>query len=179
MVLSANGRTIMNQTTLLIIFVAITAVAVVLQMLILAGMYFIASKLSKRMEELSTRVEEQALPLVRKVRGIVDESTPLIQKVVMNVTETSSIVRTQAENISEVVSEIADRTRSQAERADKLVTRTMQRVDIAAEAVQHSVTSPLRRVSAVMEGIRTGVGEYMAGRGSRGTKNAPNEQMFI
>ena len=78
----------MHETSL-IAFVAVTSVAVVLQTLILAGMYFSTRKMSQRMEALSTRVEEQVLPLVEKVRGIVDESSPKIQTVITNLVETS------------------------------------------------------------------------------------------
>jgi hypothetical protein len=74
----------MNETTLLIAFVAVTAVAVVLQMLILAGMYFTTRKASQRIDALSIRVNEQVLPLVEKVRAIVDTSAPQIQTVIAN-----------------------------------------------------------------------------------------------
>jgi methyl-accepting chemotaxis protein len=165
--------------TLLIVFIAVTSAAVVLQTLILAGMYASTRKVSARMEALSTRVEEQVLPLVEKVRVIVDESTPMIRTVVTNLAETSSLVRSQAGQIDETITEIVGMARIQAGRADQLATRTMQRVDITAGALQHTVTTPARHFSALMEGVRAGLGEFLGGRKARGAKSAPSDQMFI
>jgi ABC-type transporter Mla subunit MlaD len=162
--------------TLLIAFVAVTSVAVVLQTLILAGMYFSTRKMSQRMEALSTRVEEQVLPLVEKVRGIVDESSPKIQTVITNLAETSTLVRTQADQIDEAVTEIVGIARAQANRADELATRTMQRVDMTAARVQHTVNAPVRHFSALMEGVTAGVSTFVSGRKRNKTSN---DEMFI
>jgi methyl-accepting chemotaxis protein len=168
----------MNET-LLIAFIAVTSVAVVLQTLILAGMYFSTRKMSNRMEALSTRVEEQVLPLVEKVRGIVDENAPMIHTVVTNLTESSNVVRAQVGQIDEAITEVVGIARTQVARADLLATRTMQRVDITAETLQHTVTSPMRHLSALMEGVMAGFGEYVGGRKARHSKTAPTDEMFI
>lgn len=167
----------MHETSL-IAFVAVTSIAVVLQTLILAGMYFSTRKMSRRMEALSTRVEEQVLPLVEKVRGIVDESSPKIQTVITNLAETSALVRTQAGQIDEAVTEIVGIARAQANRADELATRTMQRVDMTAARVQHTVNAPVRQFSALMEGVMAGVGKFVSGRKAQRSKTS-NDEMFI
>jgi methyl-accepting chemotaxis protein len=164
---------------LLIAFIAVTSIAVVLQTLILAGMYFSTRKMSQRMETLSTKVEQQVLPLVEIVRGLVEENAPKIQTVVTNLTETSTLVREQAGHIDEAMTEIVDIARTQANRAGILATRTMERVDITAEAVQHTVTSPMRHLSALMDGVMAGFGEFMAGRKVRKSKAVPSDEMFI
>jgi methyl-accepting chemotaxis protein len=170
----------MNEQSLLIAFIAVTSVAVVLQTLILAGMFFSTRKMGQRIEALSTKVEEQVLPLVEKVRGIVDESAPQIQTVITNLTETSNLVRAQAGQIDEAVSEIVSIARTQAGNAGELAERTMQRMDHAAEAVQHTVTSPMRHLSALMEGVMAGFGEFVGGRKvRRTTKAVPSDEMFI
>jgi ABC-type transporter Mla subunit MlaD len=169
----------MNVTTLLPAFIAVTSVAVVLQTLILAGMYVSTRKMSQRMEALSTRVEEQVLPLVEKVRGIVDENAPMIHSTITNLTETSSLVRSQVGRIDEVVTEIVGIARVQAGRADLLATRTMQRVDITAEALQHTALSPLRHLSALVSGLGAGIGELVGGRKVRRAKAVPSDEMFI
>ncbi len=169
----------MNETTLLTAFIGVTAVAVVLQMLILAGMYFATRKTSKRIEALTTRVNEQVLPLVEKVRVIVDESTPGIQTVIANLTETSTLVRKQAAQIDEAVTEIVGIARTQANNAGALAQRTLQRVERTTEAVQHSVSAPMRHLSALMEGVVAGFGELAAGRKVRRGKVEPTDDMFI
>jgi outer membrane murein-binding lipoprotein Lpp len=168
----------MNET-LLIAFIAVTSVAVVLQTLILAGMYFATRKAGERIDELSTQVSDHVLPLVEKVRYLVDENAPAIQTAVTNLTETSTLVREQAGKIAENVTEIVDMARSRAGQADILADRTMQRVDMTAAAVQHAVLSPVRRLSALLEGVTAGVGEYVGGRKVRQNKAVPTDEMFI
>ena len=167
----------MDQT--LIAFVAVTSIAVVLQTLILAGMYFSTRKMSKRMEALSTRMEEQVLPLVEKVRVIVDENAPMIRTAVANVTETSGLVRSQIGRIDETVTEVVGIVRAQAGRADELATRTMQRIDITAGVLQHSVSAPGRHFSALMDGVMAGFQQLTAGRRASRAKATSNDEMFI
>ncbi len=169
----------MTETTLLIAFIAVTSVAVVLQMLILAGMYASTRKMSQRVDALQLRVNEQVLPLVEKVRGLVDESAPKIQTMMTNLSETSVIVRAQADKIDEAVTEIVKIARTQADNAGVLATRTMERVDMTAEALQRTVTSPARHLSALMEGVAAGFGELLGGRKVRRAKVVPKEDMFI
>jgi hypothetical protein len=173
----------MNETTLLIAFIGVTSVAVVLQTAILAGMYFATRKTGERIIALTVQVNEKVLPLVEKVRGIVDESAPAIQTAVANLGETSTLVREQAGMIAENVTEIVAIARSRAGQADILADRTMQRVDLTAAAVQHAVLSPVRRLSALAEGLAAGVGEYVGQRKVKRSKApaaaAADDEMFI
>jgi len=177
----------MNDTTLLTVFIAVTAVAVVLQMLILAGMYFAMCKMMGRTEAVQQRVNDQLLPLVEKVRALVDESTPKLQAVVTNVTETSSLIRSQADKIDVTITEILTVARRQAGKADVLATRTLERVDTTASVLQNAVTSPLRRLSGLVEGIAAGVSQFAGGRneqrqgkpGASKEKAAPSDNLFI
>ena len=56
----------------LTIFIAITAAAVVLQMLILLGMYMAVRKLSVRMEALADKVEDTTGTLQARVLPVID-----------------------------------------------------------------------------------------------------------
>jgi methyl-accepting chemotaxis protein len=169
----------MNETTILIAFVAVTSVAVVLQTLILAGMFFSTRKMGQRMEVIASKVENDVLPLMATVRGMLDESGPKIQSVITNVAETSNLVRAQAGQIDAAVTEIVGIARTQAGNAGVLAERTMLRVDHAAETLEHTVTSPMRHASALMEGVMAGFGEFIGGRKVRRAKAVPTDEMFI
>lgn len=165
--------------TILIVFVAVTSIAVVIQALILAGMFAATRKMSARMDQMHQHVNDQVLPLVEKMRGLVDENAPMIHSAVTNLSETAGLVRAQAEKVDTAVTEIVDIARTQAGRAGVLADRTMQRVDITAGVVQHAILSPVRQMSAVMDGIMAGFGEFVAGRKARRTKPVPTDEMFI
>jgi outer membrane murein-binding lipoprotein Lpp len=167
----------MNETTLLIAFIAVTSCAVILQTLILAGMYISTRKMSQRMEALSKRAEEQVLPLVEKVRWIVDDSAPMVHSAVTNLTETSGLVRSQAGKLDEALTEIVGIARAKAGHAGELADRTMQRVDNTAAALQHTVTSPMRHLSAMMDGVMAGFGDFVGKRKARRAKVAPKDEV--
>jgi hypothetical protein len=169
----------MNET-LLTTFIAVTAVAVVLQMLILAGMYFAVRQMIEHTKALQLKVSEQALPLLEKVRGLVDESTPKIQTVIANVAETSEMVRSQAGKIDGLVTEFVGIAHNQAERANGLANRTLERVDHTAAAMQNAVATPVRHLSGLVEGLLVGIGQLVGGRQERQrTKAVPKDNMFI
>lgn len=170
----------MNETTLLIAFIAVTAVAVVLQTLILAGMFVAVLKMMERTQAVQKRVNEQLLPLLEKVRGLVDENTPKIQTVITNVTETSDLVKSQAVKIDGAVTEIMGLARGQAERANGLASRTMERVDRTAATVQNAVTTPVRHLSGLAEGVLAGITQLIGARRDRSrSRVAPDDETFI
>jgi hypothetical protein len=174
-----NGWFIMTETTVLIVFVAVTSIAVVMQALMMAGMYATTRKMSERMNRMQQRVNDEVLPLVVKVRGMVDENAPMIHTAIVNLSETTGMVRAQAEKIDVAVTEIVEIARTQAGNAGVLASRTMERVDITAGTIQHAVTSPVRHLSALVNGVMAGFGEFVAGRKVRRTRPVPSDEMFI
>lgn len=179
----------MDLMTLLIVFIAVTAVAVVLQTLILAGVGITVFKIGKRMQSMQEKVNEQVLPMMEKTRTLVDQSIPKLEKVVDNITESSVVVRSQAEKIDGAVTQIVESVRKQAERIDVMTTRTLERVDSTAATVQSTVTAPIRRIGGVLEGVIAGVGN-LAGRRRKEARTAkagvptedravPSQEMFI
>lgn len=169
----------MNET-LLTIFVAVTAIAVVVQMVILLALYFTTSKATQRMEALAARVEAEALPALSSARTLLAENTPKINNIVTNLSEASTTVRVQTERIGATLDDVIDRTRLQVIRADEMVSHTFDRIEQTAENMQHVVISPMRRISAVFAGIMAGFGEFAGGRKVRRAEGAvPREEMFI
>jgi hypothetical protein len=166
--------------TLLTVFIAVTAVAVVLQMAILAALYFSTKKTSARVEAIAKQLEEKALPVLTMANEMLTDAKPKFEAILDNMTVTTTTVREQAERLNVTLSDIVDRTRLQVIRADELVSRTMDRVEETTEAVHHVVLSPVRQLSAMMTGLMAGIGEYVGGRKIRRQEHAvPQDEMFI
>jgi hypothetical protein len=169
----------MNET-LIGVFIAVTAVAVVLQMLILAGLYFSTKKTSQRVEAVVKQIEERAIPALTEAQEILTDARPKLALILDNMSTTSTTVREQAERINATLTDIVDRTRLQVIRADEIVSRSMDRVEETAEAVHHVVLSPVRQMSAMMTGLFAGLGEYIGGRKVRRQQEAvPQDELFI
>jgi outer membrane murein-binding lipoprotein Lpp len=170
----------MNQTDMLTAFVAVTALAVILQMLILAGLYFSMRKTGERVTAMQAKLNEQLLPLLAKLRVIVDESAPKLQTTLENVAQTTTIVRAQAEKIDHAVTGAVQVASDQVHAAGELAARTMERVDDTAHAVQHAVIAPVRKLSALLGAVAVGFGDFSGRRKVDRTKSAvPKDQMFV
>jgi hypothetical protein len=169
----------MNET-LLTIFVAVTAVAVILQMVILAALFFSTKKTSARIDAIAKRVEEDVLPAIEQARALINENGPKVTAILTHASETTAIVRAQAERVSATLDDIVDRTRLQTIRADEMVTKTFDRIEQTADTMQHVVLSPIRRLSGIMTGVMVGLGEFVGSRKVRRTQGAvPHDEMFI
>jgi hypothetical protein len=170
------------------IFIGVTAAAVVLQLVILAALYASARKTSRRLEALATQVETAGLPIMETTRSLLTELKPKIESVTgkietisENVSRSTGTVRAQVERLDGTVTEMVNRARLQVIRADELVTRTIDRVEDTTDMVHKTVVSPIRQASALMQGVAVGL-ETLLGkrrRNSREGVGVPQDEMFI
>ena len=167
--------------TLLRIFIAVTALAVAVQAVILVALYFAVRKSTARMEALATEVRSKALPTMETVQSMLVELRPKIDVMSVNFSESSTLVRNQLGRIDATLTDALDRARLQVIRADELLNRTMDNVEETSEVVHKTVISPLRQVNGLMTAISTGV-EVFLGQKRRHPKNGagvPQDEMFI
>jgi gas vesicle protein len=174
----------MDNNSLLIIFIAITAFAVLLQAGLLAAMYLAMRKSATKMESLADEIKNKALPAIDTVQSVLAEIKPRIEEIVENVKDTSSTVRDEIHRVEATLNDAVDRARLQVIRVDEMLTRTFDRVEHTSDVVQKTVMSPVRQVTGVIHGVTAGF-EFLLG--SRGRKNGgarerravPQDEMFI
>ncbi|MGA2002633.1 MAG: hypothetical protein ABSG70_04585, partial [Terriglobales bacterium] len=165
--------------SLLRVFIAVTAGAVLLQALILAALYYSVRKSTAKMEALATEVKEKALPTMETIQSFMVEVRPKLDTIIANVSESSELVKNQLARIDATLTDALDRTRLQVIRADELLNRTMDKVEETSEIVHKTVVSPLRQVNGFMSAISTGV-EVFLGQKRRHSKNGmgvPQDEM--
>src|SRR6516225_11989472 len=116
----------------LTIFIAITSAAVVLQILILAGMFFTVRKLSLHLKTVTDEVKTQALPLLEgtktlqaDVKRIVETSAPKLELALDNAAAISTTAHAGIGRVESTVNDLLDRARLQIIRADEMVTHAM------------------------------------------------------
>ena len=164
----------------LTLFIAITSAAVVLQMLILGGMFFTMRKTSARMEALAVEVRAKALPAIEQAHTMLIEMRPQLNEIVSNVQHSTHLIKGHMTRLDATVNDALDRTRLQVIRTDELVTRTLDKVEDATEAVHSTVMSPMRQLSGIMHGVSTGL-SFLLGRSRNGRDRVgvPQDEMFI
>jgi len=165
--------------TLLTIFVVVTACAVLLQALILVGMFIAMRKTSAKMESLAEEVKTKVLPAAELAQSMMTELRPKIVTLVDNVSVSTTVLRTQMERMDATLTDIIDRTRLQVIRADEFVNSTMDKLEETREAVQRTVVSPVRHISGLMHGVTAGVEAFFSRRRDRESVNVLQDEMFI
>ena len=164
---------------LLTVFIAVTAVAVVLQMAILAVMFAAMRKSSQKMEALAEEVKNKVLPTAELAHSMIAELRPKIENVVDNVSVSTTVMRTQLERIDATLTDIVDRTRLQVIRADEFVTGTMDKLEETREVVTRTVVSPVRYLSGIAHGLSVGLEAFFGRRRGGDGVTVPQDEMFI
>jgi hypothetical protein len=167
----------MDKVTL---FIAVTSAAVVLQMLILGGMFFTMRKSTAKMEALASEVRTKALPAIEQAQAVLAEIRPQMNSILDNVNHSTALIRGHVTRLDATMNDALDRTRLQVIRADELLTRTLDKVEDTTEAVQNTVMTPVRQLSGIMHGISTGL-SFLLGRQRNGRESVgvPQDEMFI
>ena len=166
-------------------FIALTAVAILLQAVILAAMYVAIRKTSAHIEALATEVKGKVLPTVEQAEAMLTDFRPKLQVIADNLQQSTVILRDQVQRADATVKDAVDRGRLQIIRADELLSRTLDRVEQTTDMVHSTVVSPIRQLSGIMQGITVGLEFLFGGRGRRNggsredRRPVPQDEMFI
>jgi hypothetical protein len=168
----------------LTIFIAVTSAAVVLQMLILAGMYFTLRALSAHVKTTADEIKAQVFPVIESgkaiqadIKRILETSAPKVELVLDNAAAITTTAHAGIGRVESTMNDILDRARLQVIRADEMVTRAMDSVEDTTEKVAHTVTSPVRHANGLVQGISTGLGTFFGQKRKR--PGGPSDEMFI
>jgi hypothetical protein len=163
-------------------FVAVTALAVVLQAVMMAAIFFSLRNLSKRIEETTLEIRSRVAPILGRVQMIVDDVHPQISNMVADAAHITHLARTQVQHADRVVGEAIDRLRLQLAHTDQILTGVLETVEETGATIRRTVLGPVQSVTAIVRGIQTGL-EFF--RGGRRRAEAPaaaetqDESLFI
>jgi methyl-accepting chemotaxis protein len=157
------------------VFTGVAAIALVMQMLYLFGMYRSIKQLRERATSFMDRWEplaDQAQKTLEQVRGQSDQ----ILKKVEGLADQS---KTQLDKVDTLLTDVSQTTRLQLERIDRAIADTVDRVHDTTEAVQKTVLVPVRQVRAVAAAFGAIVGSLNARRRPTVDQATLDEEMFI
>jgi hypothetical protein len=170
----------MNSTALTV-FIAITSVAVVLQMAILLGLFLTVRRIGAQMESIAFDFQRRVIPIVENTRDVLADATPKLKEITSNLTEVSDTLKKQAATLGDAAVEMAMRARNKVAQADEMISHTLERVERTTGAMQNSVLSPVRRVNGILQGISVGIGAFLNQKRERNERErrSNDEGMFI
>jgi len=168
----------MDQNTLLIlliIFVAISAVALLVQAISLLGMWIVARDLRKKIMPFWPEIEH----IIRVSRKTVEQAESHLAKIGATSLDLVTIGRQQLIKVDELLTDATTRAKVQMERAELVMDDTMTRVQQTVAVVQKGVLRPVREIYGVVAGFRTAIDRLTRGRRATVDHATSDEEMFI
>ncbi len=157
------------------VFTGVSAIALVIQMCFLFGMYRSLKALRERAVGFMDRWEplaEQAQKTLEQVRG---QSDQILKKVDGLAVQS----KTQLDKVDTLLTDVSHTTRLQLERIDRAIADTVERVHETTEAVQKTVLVPVRQIRAVAAALSAIVNALNARRRPTVDQATLDEEMFI
>lgn len=137
-----------------ILFTVVTALGVLLQALVLLGIFLSVRKSLTKFHAVAERAEKNLDPILTTTRLLLEDISPKLKVATENLVEVSHTLRQQASHASETADEILNMTQAQAARVDEMVTGTLNTVVHATTTVQNVVSVPIRQAAGVINGLR-------------------------
>lgn len=167
----------------LAVFIVATAVAVLLQTIILAALYFQLRQRLDQTHRIFTDLHNRVGPILTRVQILLEDTQPRVSEMVADAAHAVYLARTQAQKVDRLFTEAADRLRGQLNHADRILTGTLESIEEAGSQFSRNILGPMQKVTAVVQGIKVGLDFFRSKRG-RGpvpaeSAGAESEDLFI
>jgi hypothetical protein len=156
---------------LLTLFVALTAIAVMMQAGVLVAIYIMSKRLSDQVDRFMKDTRELMVPL--------KSITENLRAASANVVEIGLSAREQFRRIESMVTDTGGVVYSQLERLDRVSQDILTRFSQTADVVQGSVVRPVREVAALAKGISRGFEALFRRNRSTVDQAHQDEELFI
>ena len=157
---------------LLTLFVALTAIAVVIQAGVLIAIYIVSKRTSEQISGFVKEAHELMVPM----RSVTDN----LKTVSEDLIELGISAKEQFRRVEAMVTDAGDSLQVQLERFDRVSKKVVDRIDETAEIVQDSIISPVREVSAFAKGLSRGIQAFFFRRSRHADDGVrEDEELFI
>lgn len=146
--------------TILIVFVAFTGIAVVLQAAILFAIFISLRKTAKSLLEVTEDLKATVVPMVHSTRELVERITPQIITVSVGLATLTETLKRESAGVTVSASDILQRVSKQMQRLDAMLTASLNALERATVVVETAVSAPVRQVNGVLAAIRAVVDTY-------------------
>jgi hypothetical protein len=171
-----------NTETLLIVFVALTGAAVVLQSVVLLALYFSVRKASESVQNEMIELRAVVLPVATEAREFLARVGPKVESAATDMAEVIKGLRSQSVEMQASAMEILERLRRQTSRIDTMFSTVLDTVDRAGAVVTDAVAVPLRQVSGIAAFVRTALGTLRQKNPqprTQATHSAADKDLFV
>jgi methyl-accepting chemotaxis protein len=168
-----------NVEMLLMIFIGITAVAVLLQACVLLGMFLIMRKAivagkeeaaefraklipvldgSKELMDSGKDVITTAKDLLKSAKSLIADLEPHLESAATELADMARDIHQQAKQLQGAVDEVAFKAQRQVDRVDQMATSTLNGFERVGRVINEAVNVPVRQLSGVIAAAKAVVG---------------------
>lgn len=159
-----------NESTILLAILAVTAFAVLLQTIILFGLFLAVRKAARTVETVAEEFRSSALPVLQSSREVLERSRTVLANVAPNVesgakdfAEIAHNLKAQTGEVQGTVTELVEKFRVQTARLDAMLSSSLDTVDRVTESVTQAVKGPARQVTSLLAGLRAAIDSLRRG----------------
>ncbi len=167
----------MDQNLLIImaVFVAVAAIALVIQAGMLYGIYKSSRAMQAKVETLAPKIEA----LTDTSRAVVDESRVKIAEITGKTNEILDITRRQLERVEDLLENASTRALVQFDRAEMVVDDAMNRAQETVAIVHEGIMKPIREINGVAAGLKAALQFFLRGGRPNPDQVTADDEMFI
>jgi hypothetical protein len=161
-------------------FIAIAAIAIVIQMAILIAMYLQMRAASEHFTRLAAQLQARVDPILVRANRILDDSEDRIRTIMSNAAELTEIARSQAQKVDRVFTDAVERLRVQVVKADQILTGALEVIEEAGSTFRAKLWQPFHQASAILKGVKAGI-DFIRGQARRSEPDptTQDEELFI
>ena len=162
----------------------ITAIAIVVQIIILAALFFEVRKTTAKVNQLTSDLQTRVGPILTRVQILLDDTQPKISSMVSDASHIVYLARGQAQKVDRVFTDAADRLRGQLVHLDRILTGTLEMLEDTGSQFKRSFWRPVQKASALIQGIKVGIDLLRSRRSGRAASSPDDraeqeEELFI
>lgn len=146
-----------GNSRLLMFFVAMVAVAMVIQAIAVVAFAIGALKSQKRIAAIAEEVRSKAMPVLDSAQVLFRDAAPKVKVITDNLVETSHIVRAKAMEFDATMSDANNRTRAQVARVDGMVSSALTKTAAIGEIIHEGIRVPVKHIAGAVAGLRAGL----------------------
>jgi hypothetical protein len=157
------------------LFIVATAVAVVLQAVVLIALFIQLRRTAARVEQTVADLNTKLSPLISRVQILVEDVAPRLTGIVVDASEIVRLARGEAQKVDRILSEALERLRMQLIHVDHILTGAMEAVEETGSHLRQTVWGPVVKATALIRGVQAGIDFFRSARQRRRSPIDPVE----
>jgi len=143
-----------DNNTLLLAFVGVTALAIVLQTIILLAVFAAVRKAAVAVKEEAEDLRSSMMPIIYNSRDLYARLAPKVEATVDDLAAIAHGLRTQTEALETSAVQMMEKLHRQTSRMDVMFSTVLDAVDRAGGFVAETISRPVRQATSLIASIR-------------------------